>query len=150
MDLFFILCAKYLFVVPLVILAGYGLSRPRFEWKEMVLFAIPALILTYLLGKLGGFIYFDPRSFVVGHFTPLISHIADNGFPSDHTLLVAGLAAVGTYWNKRMGILLWALAVLVAVARVYVGVHHPIDVIGSIIIALVAVPVWRAFMKKMN
>ncbi|MBU6142186.1 phosphatase PAP2 family protein [Patescibacteria group bacterium] len=145
--MFFIICAKYLFIVPILILGGYGLSRPRSEWKEMAFFAVPALILTYLLGKISGQFYFDPRPFVTDHFIPLIAHAADNGFPSDHTLLAAGLAAVGLYWNKRMGILLWVLAALIAVARVYVGVHHPIDVIGSAVIALIAVPGWHAFMS---
>ncbi len=112
----------------------------------MALFAVPALILTYLLGKIGSFLYFDARPFVVDHFIPLIMHAADNGFPSDHTLLAAGLAAVGMYWNKKLGIVLWALAALIAVARVYVGVHHPIDVIGSAVIALIAVAGWRAYM----
>ncbi len=81
-------------------------------------------------------LYFDPRPFVAGHFTPLLYHIPDNGFPSDHLLLVSVIAMIGTYWNKKLGAVLWILAVIIAIARVYVGVHHVIDVVGSMVIAI--------------
>jgi len=146
MDTFFIVAAKYSFVLALTILGVYFLTRTWPEQKRMALFAIPAGLLTYLFGLIGNHLYYDPRPFV-GNFTPLIQHIADNGFPSDDTLLVAAIAAVGMYWNKWLGIALWALAILVAVARVYVGVHHPLDVTASITFALIAVPVWHAIMN---
>lgn len=147
MDLFFILAAKYLVVVPVIVLGGYFLSRPWSEQKRMALFAIPAGVLVYVLGLIGSHLYFDPRPFVVGHFTPLVSHASDNGFPSDHTLLVSALAAIGMFWSRRLGIMLWGFAIVVAVARVYVGVHHPIDVLGSMLFAILGVSVWYAVLK---
>ncbi|MDE2078938.1 MAG: phosphatase PAP2 family protein [Patescibacteria group bacterium] len=147
MDAFFIFSAKYSFVFAVGILGVYFLTRRWPAQKRMALFAIPAGLLTYLLGFIANHLYYDPRPFVVDHFTPLIQHIADNGFPSDDTLLVAALAAVGMYWNKWLGTILWALTILVAVARVYVGVHHPIDVLSSIAFALIAVPAWYAIMN---
>ncbi len=90
------------------------------------------------LDLIGNLLYVDPRPFVVGHFIPLIPHVPDNGFPSDHTLLAAALAAIGMYWNKWLGLALWVIAIAIAIARVYVGLHHPIDVLGSIVFALIA------------
>lgn len=147
MAVFFVFVAQYLFVLPVIVLGGYFFSRPRSEWGRMALFAIPAGLLTYALGLLGGHLYFDPRPFVVGHFTPLIAHAPDNGFPSDHTLFVSAFAAVGVFWNRRLGIALWVIAVLVAVARVYIGLHHPIDVLGSMAFALIGVSVWYVALK---
>lgn len=147
MDTFFILAAKYLFVFPVFILGVYFFTRPWLSQKRMALFAVPAGLLTYVFGVLGNYLYFDPRPFVVGHFTPLVQHAADNGFPSDHTLLVASLAAVGIYWNKWLGVLLWCIVILVAVARVYVGLHHFVDVLVSILIAVVAVSAWYVVMQ---
>jgi undecaprenyl-diphosphatase len=144
MNTLFILAAEYLLVVTLVILGAYFLTRPWPRQKQMVLFAVPAALLTYTLGLIGNLLYYDPRPFVVRHFSPLIPHVADNGFPSDHTLLAAALAAIGMYWNKWLGLILWVIAVVIAIARVYVGLHHPIDVLGSIVFALVAVSIWRA------
>lgn len=114
----------------------------------MAVFAIPAALLAYMVGVIGGLVYYDPRPFVVGHFKPLILHAPDNGFPSDHALLVSAIAAVGTLWNKKLGFVLWILAVFVAAGRVYVGVHHTIDVVGSFIIsALTIYVVWRLFYR---
>ena len=144
MTTFFIFAAKYLIVLPVLILGGYFLMKPWQEQKHMMLFAIPAALLAYVLALIAGHIYFDPRPFVVGHFTPLVPHAADNGFPSDHTLLASALAAIGMYWNKRLGLGLWIIAAVIAVARVYVGVHHTIDVVASMLIALAATVAWHA------
>ena len=142
MTTFFVFSAQYLFILPILILSAYFFTRKWPTQKRMVFFAIPAGLLTYLLGLIGNYLYYDPRPFVVGHFTPLIAHAADNGFPSDHTLLVSSLAAIGMYWNKWLGIRLWAIALFVAFSRVYVGLHHPIDVIGSMAFAFVATSAW--------
>lgn len=148
MNTFFILSAKYLYVVPVAVLGIYFFTRSFEQQKRMALFAIPAVLLAYVLARIGNHFYMDPRPFVVGHFTPLIYHAPDNGFPSDHTLLVATLAAIGTLWNRKLGLVLWAIAILVAVARVYVGVHHAIDVVGSMVIAIIAVFIVYVLFKR--
>lgn len=138
MDLVAILIAKYLFLAPIVILGGYFLWQPWETKKRMVLFAIPSLLLTYGIGLLGNRLYLDPRPFVVTHSALLVPHLPDNGFPSDHALLLAALAALANYWNRRLGLVLWTIALVVGAARVYLGLHHPIDIVGSIVIAAVA------------
>jgi undecaprenyl-diphosphatase len=148
MNALFIFLAKFLIALPIVILCFYFLRQTWLEKKRIVLFAIPALILTYLIARLGGYLYFDPRPFVAGNFTPLIPHAPDNGFPSDHTLLVSAAAAIGMYLDRRLGVVLWALAVIVGVARVYVGLHHPIDVLGSMAISLVVVSLTYFLIKN--
>ena len=150
MDVFFIFSAQYLFVLPVVILGAYFFMRKWPAQKRMALFAVPAGLLSYLLAFIGGYLFYDPRPFVVGHFTPLIQHAADNGFPSDHALFVASLAAVGMFWNKWLGVALWTIAIIIAIARVYIGLHHPIDVLGSFGVALLAVSVWSLIVNRTN
>ncbi len=139
MNIFFIFCAEYLFALPVLILGRYFLMQPRKTWKRMATFALSAALLTYVVGLIGGLLYYDPRPFVVGHFKPLIPHTPDNGFPSDHALLVSAIAMIGTLWSRKLGGVLWIVAVLVAAARVYVGVHHTIDVVGSMVISIVVI-----------
>ncbi len=147
MNIFFVFAAQYLYIFPILILGGYFFLRPRAEWTRLVLFAVPAGLLVYMLGILANHLYFDPRPFVVGHFTPLVPHAPNNGFPSDHALLVSALAAVGMFWNRWLGVVLWTLAIVVAISRVYVGVHHPIDVLGSMAFAISGVSAWY-FLKE--
>ena len=103
----------------------------------MVIFGLVSVIAIYAIAFLAGHLYNNPRPFVVDHFTPLIPHNPDNGFPSDHILMISAIAAIVYVFNRRFGLILWVIAVLVAISRVYVGVHHPIDVIGSMIISAV-------------
>lgn len=91
-----------------------------------------------ILGFVANHFYNNPRPFVVGHFAPLIAHDADNGFPSDHVLVAAGIAAIVFVFHRTTGIVLGLIAALIAVSRVYVGVHHAFDVISSFAIAVMS------------
>lgn len=135
LDTLFIFGANYLFIVIAGIALIYLLRQPRDEQKRIIIFATLVLPLAYGVSKIGALLYFDPRPFVVGHFVPLIPHEPDNGFPSDHTLLCASIAAVVFPSNKYVGFSLLILTLLVGASRVYTGVHHPIDIIGSIMMA---------------
>ncbi len=136
LDTLSILGAEYLFVVIAGIAFLYFLKQPKDEQKRIVIFAVLALPLTYIVSKIGALLYFDPRPFVVGHFIPLIAHEPDNGFPSDHVLLCASIAAVISPSSKYLGLVLLLLTLLVGVSRVHTGIHHAIDIIGSLVMAL--------------
>ncbi|MBI2463232.1 MAG: phosphatase PAP2 family protein [Candidatus Spechtbacteria bacterium] len=135
-SLFFILSAKYLFIAIIGIALAYLMLQKRDVQKRMIVFAVLALPLTYLAAKILGFFFYYPRPFVTDGFTPLIAHVADNGFPSDHTLISAAIAAALWPFNKKVSIALWALTIIVGFSRIYVGVHHGVDIIGSIVIAI--------------
>ncbi len=138
-SLFFIFAAKYLFILSFIVAGIYFLLQPRSIQKRIVIFSTISLVLIYLFATTAGHLYNNPRPFVVDNFTPLIPHAPDNGFPSDHVLLVSAIAAVFTYFGtRRIIISLWVIVALVAIGRVFVGVHHPIDVIASILISLLA------------
>jgi undecaprenyl-diphosphatase len=67
----------------------------------------------------------------------LISRSSDFSFPSDHAT-AAGAIAVGLvlagmrYRSLTLGLVTCCLAVLLAVSRVYVGVHYPGDVVAGL------------------
>lgn len=139
MDLLISVSAKYLIALPVVLLlwclvALRGSKRRRALWLSII-----SLPLSYGVGAAAGHFYYDARPFVVGHFTPLVAHAADNGFPSDHMLLAAAIAMIGCFISWRLGLVLWVLAIAIGVARVAAGVHHALDIVGSALIAIVVV-----------
>ena len=138
MDVAFIFFAKYLFVLSLTLSGLYFLTQNRNSKKHIILFAVPSLLFAYILALAAGHFYFDARPFVVDNFIPLIPHAPDNGFPSDHALLVSSIAVIGLYLHKRLGAVLTVIAILVMAGRVYVGVHHVTDVVASAGISLFA------------
>jgi len=134
MNLIIIFIAKYLVFISAAIAIAFFLKQSRQKQKETLVFAVILLPLSYILAKIVSHFYFDPRPFVIGHFTPLISHAADNGFPSDHTLLGAAIAFVIFHFNKKLGLWLLLFSVLMGFSRVLAGVHHTVDIVGSILI----------------
>lgn len=92
----------------------------------------------YAASKVLGGLIVDPRPYVVEHLRPPVPIARDNGFPSDHTLLAALLAA-GLYWVDRRLIGLFAAGVaLVMAGRLAIAAHHTLDVAGSVLIVLAA------------
>jgi undecaprenyl-diphosphatase len=58
----------------------------------------------------------------------------DYAFPSNHTALATAVAMAVLLINRRLGMLAWLLAVLMAASRVYVGAHYPHDVIVGLLV----------------
>lgn len=75
-------------------------------------------------------------------FDPLVSETGTDSFPSGHTALAVALAtavfllARGTRWQWPALLTGGAVAVAVALSRVYLGVHYPTDVFASFLTSL--------------
>ena len=121
-----------------IVIVGLLYHRPRFVAFRWAVAAAVLLVLSFVFVQLGGLLYYDPRPFVVGHFQALISHAADNGFPSDHALLAAALVAVVGLIYIPLALPFALLAIVIDWTRVGVGLHHVIDVEGSSVFVALA------------
>ena len=55
-----------------------------------------------------------------------------NSFPSGHAIIAFGIAALlAPYLSRRWQVVVWTLAVLNSVARIYLGAHNPLDVVAG-------------------
>jgi undecaprenyl-diphosphatase len=148
MNVLIVFAAKYLFLVSILIFGWFFFTLPSTLKKKFATFTLAAFMLSFALAKLLSTIFNDPRPFVSDLVTPLISHAADNGFPSDHTLLTMTIASVVFIYNRKLGILLAGTALVVGFARILAGVHHTIDVLGAVAIAITSVAMIRVLNKK--
>ncbi|MFQ6010296.1 MAG: phosphatase PAP2 family protein [Candidatus Aenigmatarchaeota archaeon] len=72
------------------------------------------------------------------------------GFPSAHAANAFAGAAVLSKLHKGFTFALYALAVLVAISRVYIGAHYPLDIIaGSLIGIAIGLLVMRLPLDRM-
>lgn len=102
---------------------------------------IAAVCLARLLQR---YLWVHPRPFHMNlglHFpdcvNPLAFH-AWNSFPSDHAVYFFSLATGLIAIDRRIGLaaFLWT-AVVICLPRVYLGIHHPSDIVGGCAIGVV-------------
>jgi undecaprenyl-diphosphatase len=180
LDEVMIFCANMLiFCWPLLMLAMWGRplswrKRPLrpgelaiiHECRAVILWIGVACILSYLCNFTIEHFVFEPRPFVAHHVHLLVTHPADDSFPSDHaawSFAVVGMmlfslpSILRNAWRLRMASVRWqwgearpllyplllmmlaiVMACVIGVARVFVGVHYPGDIIGGAITGTVS------------
>jgi undecaprenyl-diphosphatase len=95
-----------------------------------------------------GLFWEHPRPFMVGLGHTWISHAPDSSFPSDHMTVLAGVGLSllfdGALW---LGLATMVFGLGTAWARIFLGVHFPLDMVGSMTVAsfsFIAVkPLWH-------
>lgn len=136
--------------VPLVLVAGWLLWR-GYQLELWTLLGAVSIgqLLTYLFKWLVD----RPRPLA---FAALQTLPTDASFPSGHALgstILFGLLGIWLWQNGRRGwaITLFVWAALVGFSRVYLGVHHPTDVLASFALGtawLTAVTLFYDTMKR--
>ena len=125
-------------------------ERPRLQsWAPYVVMAGLTSLLT---GKLMSF--WQPsevRPFVERGLEAGAAYIDNPGFPSDHALFAMFLALAVWYGsrNRRLGLVLIGLTLVVCLGRVLALVHTPLDVVGGILVACVGA-LWYLADKTTN
>lgn len=145
---FIIFTAEYLYLVILAIAGAAIILAKRDVKSGLIKLTAISLPFAFIVGRILNHLITSPRPFVVEQVNPLFSHSTDNGFPSDHTLLVMTVAAIIFVYNRKSGIILGILGLLVGGARILAKVHHPIDIVGSAIIAITCVYVSQKLLSS--
>ncbi len=131
-----------------LLLTGWWLARSRSDTiMAAALLAPVSVTAAYVINQPIAQWIGEPRPFTeYPSALVLIARSPDPSFPSDHAV-IAGAACVGLWFvSWRLGIAAGVIAVTLALARVYVGVHYPADVIvGLILGGVIAALMWSAF-----
>jgi len=139
--IFVALFSPYLYALALV--AIYLQKR-----KKQALNAFYVALIGLLINYVIGLFYYHPRPFAEGLGNLLISHSNDSSFPSDHATLAFAIS-LGFLYSKEYYIALasFVFAIIVGFARVFVGVHFPFDIVGSLFVSIVSLTLFNAFFK---
>ena len=132
--------------------------------RSVVLWVAFACVLAYAFNLLLEQFIFEPRPFISHTVHQLITHPADSSFPSDHSawsfavfgMLLFVLFPALSGWQRRRAIdgrqpafsslfvptllliVAFVIACTIGVARIYVGLHYPGDILGGAIDGLIA------------
>ena len=126
-------CAKFLPVVFALVLVGLWLTWRPTNQRAAFLAGISALV-ALGIGQLIGMALPRPRPYLTHQVNLLIAPTADTSFPSDHATLGFAVAVLVWRYNRRAGIALLFLALVLAFARIFVGAHYPSDVLGGAVL----------------
>tara|TARA_R110000787_G_scaffold286397_1_gene404626 strand:+ start:14791 stop:15435 length:645 start_codon:yes stop_codon:yes gene_type:complete len=95
---------------------------------------------------------YAPRPFELGVGQILLIHAAETSFPSDHAtfLWALGFGLLVTRQLRVLGIVISMLGLATAWARIYVGVHFPLDMAASFLISVLSAVLARALAGKFD
>lgn len=151
-DKLMVFCADHLiYIVPLFLLFIWFKKGDRDIGKKKGLFIFMSVFVSLFFGWLITKFYYHPRPFVIGLGKDLIVHTPDSSFPSDHaTVMFATSFALFFLKDNLAGFLFFVLSLIVGFARVFCGIHFPLDILGAIPVSLLGAIVVFVFRKKLD
>ena len=134
-----LVCAKWLvFLLPMLLLGLWLWGGVHF--RQVVIKALLAVMVGIVVVYLLRLSWPQPRPFVINVGFTYLHHAADPSFPSNHAVFSFSIALTLLLNSMRkIGWLVLFIALLVSWARVFLGVHFPMDMLAALFVAFVIV-----------
>ena len=117
------------------------------KWKEIIFVPVSASIAWFFSFVLKILIQ-EPRPFrVLETATPLITETGFS-FPSGHATFFMALAVAIFFLNKKTGYIFILSALLIGIARIFAGIHYPLDIFSGFILGFMVVWIFKIFFKN--
>jgi len=132
-DVAAVLADALIYLVPLLLIGMWMTGQQRH--RALALKALLVACVSLAINQIIGLLWMHPRPFMLHLGNAWTTHIADSSFPSDHMTVFASVG-IPLLLDGAFGL---GLAVLfcglgVAWARVFLGVHFPLDMVGAVIV----------------
>jgi undecaprenyl-diphosphatase len=134
LGVFFAVYSGYVLVVVLIFIFFY---KPTKLNRFMVIVALlSAAVSRGIVTTVIRFFDHSLRPFAVMKVTQLIDE-SGYSFPSGHAAFYFALSMAVYLYNKKLGLAFFAASLVMGIARIYVGVHWPSDILGGILVGVV-------------
>ncbi|MGC8775788.1 MAG: phosphatase PAP2 family protein [Minisyncoccia bacterium] len=151
--------AKYLLYLLIILLfyfvlfSNFNLNFKNIKKARIILFIEIILAAILSRGIITEFIRFfwpEPRPFDFLGIKPFIFE-SGPGLPSGHASFLFAISMIIFLWNKKWGIIYFILSLINGLARIFVGVHWPLDILAGLLIGVLsALFIHLIFKKEIN
>lgn len=125
--------------IPYLVLGLFGIAwlAGHEHRRRKVFIAVATATLGLIINILVAGAMPQLRPFEMGLGQNLLNHAPEASFPSDHATLVwsLGFGLIAAGGSVPLAAIVIGLGLAVAWARIYLGVHFPLDMIGSLVVA---------------
>lgn len=135
----------------LILFATLILFKEKNRRRQIYAFSLTALSIILARGIIAEIIrFFNYRSrpFLVLDVQPLIDHSQSGSFPSGHAAAFFALALAVFYFNRKWGCWIFVLSLFMGLARIFVGVHWPSDILAGVLIGLASVLIIKKILPE--
>lgn len=149
LDWLIIFCANVLGNITIVVVAIFLIFHKdgKFNYKipfhqlknkiKEISLVFSVSFLSWIIANILKHYIFSPRPFMFFEKVhPLFVHGGLDSFPSGHAMFFSALATSVFFIHKRVGFLLFVVALIVSLARVASGIHFPLDIFAGWILGL--------------
>lgn len=134
LDTLGIFFAEYFGYVLVGSLAIFLMANTKKYWPMVWQAFAAAVIARFGITEIIRWLWVRPRPFVENDVNLLIDEINHASFPSGHAAFYFGLATIIFLYNKKLGAVFLGAAAIISLARVFVGVHWPSDILAGAVI----------------
>ena len=142
--------AKYMKYFLLFGIVMYWFTRKR-ENRIMIISSMFAFVIAEVFGAIAGAIHSNNQPFAeLSNVNQLIGHAIDNSFPSDHAIEFFSICITFLLFKKNLRYVWLAIAILVSISRVWVGVHYPADILVGAILGIIGAALCYWIIPQLN
>ncbi|MFH1181202.1 MAG: phosphatase PAP2 family protein [bacterium] len=144
--------AKYSGYVLIFILLLFLIKNYKKYWPLATKALVSAVVSRFVITEIIRLFWPRLRPFIENHSNLIISQSpSEPSFPSGHAAFYFALAVAVYFYNKKIGIIFFAVSFLMGIARVFVGVHWPSDILAGVLVGILsawmAVKISKRFFK---
>ncbi len=127
-------------VIAIVVISFARVMRERPAAARELGFVAVATLGAWFVSQLVKWLWPVARPFIaLPDITPFLSPSSAGSFPSGHATFFFALALSVHVVNPKLGRWLTLAAAVVSVTRVMAGIHWPLDILGGLVLAIIAV-----------